>query len=94
MEKKEHSKLTEKRLQKVRRASIRKFFDLVDRDRRGSIRKEDVWGGISNIGLESVLDLSEVEKMFEDVEKDSQGYARIEDLVVHESSESVSSCFG
>ena len=63
--------LTSKQLQKVRRASIRKFFDLVDRDRRGSIRKEDVWGGISNLGLESVLDLSEVEKMFEDVEKDS-----------------------
>ena len=38
------------------------------------------------MGIESVLDLNEVEQMFEDVEKDSQGYARVADLAGLDSS--------
>ena len=88
MEKKDYlsADLTEERLKEVRRQSMKKFWEMVDREQRGSLRKEDLWDEISNFGLDSVLDLNEVEQMFQDVEKDSQGYARVEDLVGLDSS--------
>ena len=88
MEKKDYlsADLTEERLKEVRRQSMKKFWEMVDREQRGSLRKEDLWDEISNFGLDSVLDLNEVEQMFQDVEKDNQGYARVEDLAGLDSS--------
>ena len=83
--------LSQKQNKGSRRASIRKFFDFVDKDRRGSVRKEDVHEGISHFGLDTILDLSEIDKMFADVSKDNEGYARVDDLIRSESSNSISS---